>query len=65
MRIIPYAETVKRGCKYCAFVDKTLGDDGKMKKACPYEECPYRELDDYKTYNEFLKARYNNERRLF
>lgn len=64
MRIIPYNEQVQRGCVYCAFVDKKKDIDDKLKHACPYAECPYRELDDYKTYNEFLKARYNDGRRL-
>lgn len=63
MRIIPYAEKVQRGCTYCAFVDKAE-EYGVIREACPYNECPYRELDGFATYNEYLKARYNDGRRL-
>lgn len=36
----------KRGCAYCTdFVNM----------ACPHEECPYHELDGFKTYDEYLK----------
>lgn len=36
----------KRGCAYCTdFVNM----------ACKHEECPYHELDGFKTYDEYLK----------
>lgn len=64
MRILPYSEKIKRGCTYCAFVGKTLGDDGKPKDSCPYKECPYHELDNFDTYTEYLKEKYKDARRL-
>lgn len=39
------AEQKKRGCHYCA----------DFKRKCPYAECPYHELDEFKTYDEYLK----------
>lgn len=46
-RVIHDTERIKRGCRYCA--------DVVEKKKCPYEECPYHELDDVKTYEEYLQ----------
>lgn len=36
----------KRGCIYCTEFENM---------ACPHEECPYHELDGFKTYAEYLK----------
>lgn len=38
-------EMKKRGCHYCA----------DFKRRCPHEVCPYHELDNVKTYDEYLK----------
>lgn len=45
-RSVSYAEQHKRGCKFCLH----------YKGGCEFEKCPYRELDKYKTYNEYLEA---------
>lgn len=40
------SEYVKRGCYYCAdYIDRE----------CIHEKCPYHELDNVKSYNEYLK----------
>lgn len=49
MKKIKAAEKRKRGCDYCADVI------GRWK--CPYEECPYKELDKYSTYGQYLKSK--------
>lgn len=38
-------EVKKRGCWYCT----------DFKRKCPHAECPYHELDGFKTYEEYLK----------
>lgn len=46
----------KRGCYLCADVKKIkIKDRGTMLtvKYCPYDECPYHELDDVKCYSEY------------
>ena len=54
MRRIMRKERVQRGCAYCMFsVMKSWG--GSNWRHCPYDECPYRELDKYKTYREYLE----------
>lgn len=45
MRIVPNEERIQRGCKYC------LEHRGR---GCKYDVCPYHELDDVKTYEEYL-----------
>lgn len=49
MRRITEAEKRKRGCEFCADVHARL--------KCPYEECPYKVLDKYSTYGQFLKSK--------
>ena len=42
-------ERKKRGCLECT--------DGYMTKSgirCPYESCPYKELDRFSNYNDFV-----------
>ncbi len=46
MRIVPEKERRQRGCQYCL--------DHKGRK-CKHEECPYHELDDVETYEEYLE----------
>lgn len=46
MRRVRNAERAQRGCGEC--IDRVSGK-------CPHEECPYHELDDVKTYGEYLK----------
>ena len=45
MRTVSLEEKRQRGCAYCL----------DYKRGCKYEECPYHELDDVKTYGEYLE----------
>lgn len=57
MRVVHHAERSQRACYYC--IDQASQDeDGKKLKTkrCPYDECPYHEMDGYKTYGDYLKA---------
>ena len=57
MRRIKLDCQVQRGCHYC--VDMIPGQKVKRyykPKRCPYEECPYHQLDGFKTYTEYLKS---------
>lgn len=60
MRALDKKEMTKRGCVYCMDVAKECFPDTlhpKCKKwACPYEECPYHELDDFDSYSQYLKS---------
>lgn len=49
MRRLTKTEVKKRGCEYCAH------HTGRWN--CPYEECPYKVLDKYSTYGQFLKSK--------
>jgi hypothetical protein len=46
----------KRGCYYCADKER-MYDDKKRSyvNLCPYDKCPYHELDDVKTYGEYIQ----------
>ena len=60
-RILESDEKKKRGCVYC---NDLIKEKGKMEERyyditiskCPFEECPYHELDKYNTYNDYLKS---------
>jgi hypothetical protein len=55
MRLIPLREKNQRGCQYCA--DMQLERDGKAwRTACIMDECPYKVLDKYKSYEEFMAS---------
>lgn len=55
VRVVKLPEKKKRGCEYCMDMKKT-----RMGKAnvtgCPYPECKYHELDNYETYEEYMKS---------
>lgn len=53
MRELMQSEILKRGCRFCA--DKTRIFSGAKVSHCPHEECPYRELDNVKTYGEYIR----------
>jgi hypothetical protein len=46
----------QRGCGYCADVIP-YEDKGtwRTKSKCPYDECPYHELNSVKSYEEYIK----------
>ena len=53
MRVLKESETYQRGCWLCADLHKVRG--GRRVNHCPYEECPYHELDSVKTYGEYMR----------
>ena len=56
MRELHNDEIRQRGCIYCTdMVKKKVM--GLNRKHCPYAECPYHELDEFKTYNEYIKSK--------
>lgn len=59
MRNVVDCNPNKRGCYLCADVVKhKFKRNGKyivIAKMCPYDECPYHELDDVKCYSEYDK----------
>ena len=54
-RIIPLFERKHRGCQFCLHVSE-VRIRGKYRNACPFDECPYKILDKYKTYEEFMAS---------
>jgi hypothetical protein len=56
MRKLHRDEMYKRGCIYCLDVvkKKTYGQRETM---CPFDKCPYDELDEFRTYNEYIKSK--------
>lgn len=49
MRLLKLSEIEQRGCRFCA------DEIRKNRNMCPYEECPYHELDNVKTYGEYMQ----------
>lgn len=43
-------EMRKRGCHYCA----------DFNRSCPHDKCPYHELDEFKTYDEYMRKSEKN-----
>ena len=57
MRIIRKEEQGRRGCVFCTErVSCRSERNEKVRSRCPYDECPYHELDGVKSYGEYLKA---------
>ena len=58
MRFVIDCNPGKRGCDLCADhikVKAKVNYEVLTRKVCPYDECPYRELDDVKKYSEYDK----------
>lgn len=58
MRYIIDCNPNKRGCYICADITKIKCNvNGNMvtRKCCPYDKCPYYELDDVKCYSDYDK----------
>lgn len=55
MRVIPLHENRKRGCNYCFHVGRIYGK-ADTRIACPFDECPYKVLDKYESYEEFMAS---------
>lgn len=55
MRPINNAERKKRGCEYCHnMIPRHLEGKTWKPRRCPYEECPYHELDASQSYDQFM-----------
>lgn len=51
MRRIELEEKKQRGCGYCLHYRTGAG-----KSYCPFDECPYHELDNVTSYEEYLES---------
>lgn len=50
-------ETRKRGCFYCAdLVAEYVPKRKSHTRICPHDECPYHELDDFESFEQYVKA---------
>lgn len=60
MRALDKKEMAKRGCECCKDIAKDyfpeMPNPTFRKWACPHEECPYDELDDFDSYSQYLKS---------
>ena len=52
MRSVSKNEQKKRGCFYCTDF-KTVRRGVKM---CKHDECPYHELDEFETYEDYFES---------
>ena len=55
MRYLKEKEQKKRGCSCCLDAVMKKSYYGFVSRHCPFDECPYHELDEYDTYREYLK----------
>lgn len=56
MRLLQNKERTQRGCIYCTESTPQDTDEKQIRrKYCPHNKCPYHELDDVKSYTEYLK----------
>ena len=56
MRELHKEEIEKRGCEFCAdAMPPDNGGKGHVQRQCPHEKCPNHELDNVKSYKEYLK----------
>lgn len=59
MRLLTRNEIIKRGCWYCMEHKRAKFDhDCKQEKflhTCAHQNCPYRELDKYRTYADYMR----------
>lgn len=51
MRAVSKEERDKRGCLYCHDYKKRYG-----LRECKHDKCPYRELDEFETYEDYVNA---------
>ena len=57
VRLVSTPEKKQRGCVYCLDNVRDANTRGiHVGRYCPYEKCPYRELDKYKTYEQYIRS---------
>jgi hypothetical protein len=58
MRALKKEEQTKRGCIWCADVErKKTPRKTKHRTLCPHDKCPYTVLDKYDTYEDYMKSK--------
>lgn len=55
MRVLSAQEKRQHGCCCCADVAKA-GVNGQVRTACPFDECPYKVLDKYESYEKYMES---------
>lgn len=55
MRVIHMHENKQRGCVYCNDVVKRK-HGYVTQTSCPHDECPYKVLDKYESYEDFMAS---------
>jgi hypothetical protein len=56
MRELHEKEIRKNGCPFCLDMVRKR-TDGQFRRCCPYDRCPYRELGEFKTYQDYIKSK--------
>ena len=62
MRELTREESNKRGCRFCRNIRRVKGYKKEGSKwpirlfVCPFDECPYHELDEHETYDDYLDS---------
>lgn len=63
MRILEVKEREKRGCAFCTErqkeslqVDNGTAIVNRRFYVCPHDVCPFRELDEFDKYNDYIKS---------
>lgn len=56
MRYVTECNPEKRGCYYCTQIKLMSAGKGFPRLYCIHDECPYRVLDKYDTYEDFCKS---------
>ena len=54
-RVLHLYERTQYGCAYCQNVQH-VKHGGCNRLACPFRKCPYKVLEKYDTYEEFMKS---------
>ncbi len=55
LRLVSLYERKQRGCTYCNDV-VYRGVRGSNRLACPLDKCPYKVLEKYETYEEYMAS---------
>lgn len=58
MRRLTKCEQDRHGCKYCEEMKVVkVGKKGDCRyRQCPFDECQYKTLDEYASYEEYIKS---------
>lgn len=63
MRQLTRKEIKKRGCEYCLYMQRKKhyiksekSNYYRQSRLCMFEKCPFRELDKYETYEDYLES---------